>query len=275
MTKIQSVVKNIRASLRFYRENRRYASPPALRSMGFHFIGTPAMEAGLFEPEETAVFQQIIGQRDVLINVGANVGYYCCLALKAGKHVVAYEPLASNQRALLTNIWTNGWQDRIEVFPLALSDRPQVLKLYGGGTGASLVDGWAGADSDDFTLVPASTLDLTLHDRFSDQRVLIVVDVEGAEFSFLQGARHMLAREPKPIWMVEIAVEEHQPRGIAMNPRLLETFDIFWRSGYLAWTAGASPRPVKRAEVEAIIQSGRDTLGTHNFLFASSHPLRG
>lgn len=270
---LKSTVANVRASLRFYRENRRYASPPALRPMGFRFMGSAAMESGQFEPEESAIFKRIIAGSDLLINVGANVGYYCCLALQAGKRVVAYEPLPSNQRALYTNLWANGWQEHIEVFPIALSDKPQILKLYGGGTGASLVDGWAGADSAHYTLVPASTLDLTIQERFREQRIFLLVDVEGAEFSMLQGAARMLAREPKPVWMVEIAVHEHQPKGIAINPQLLETFDLFWQAGYKAWTAQASPRLVKRDEVAAVVASGNDTLGTHNFIFASSNPI--
>lgn len=270
---LQTTLANVRASLRFYRENRRYVSPPDLRSMGFRFMGSEAMENGSFEPEETAIFKRIIAGCDVLINVGANVGYYCCLALQAGKRVVAYEPLPSNQRALYANIWANGWQEQIEVLPLALADKPQILKLYGGGTGASLVDGWAGADSAHYTLVPASTLDLTIQERFRDQRVFLLVDVEGAEYGMLRGAARMLARDPKPVWLVEIAVHEHQPKGIAINPRLVETFDLFWQAGYRAWTAQSSPRLVKREEVAAIVASGSDTLGTHNFIFASSNPL--
>lgn len=234
-------------------------------------MGSAAMEAGTFEPEETAIVQRIISRYDVLINVGANVGYYCCLALQAGKHVVAYEPMPSNQRTLVTNIWANGWHDRIEIFPLALTDRPQVLKIYGGGTGASLVSGWAGAN--EFTLVPASTLDLTLQDRFADQSIFLLVDIEGAELGMLKGAVKMLARHPKPLWLVEIAVGEHQPSGVTINPNLLETFEMFWRAGYHTWTAQTVPRIVQREEVVAIAASGHDTLGTHNFLFAESNPL--
>jgi FkbM family methyltransferase len=268
---LKNFVTNVRESLRFYRENRRYHAAPAQNPAGFRFMGSASMQAGTFEPDETAIFKSIIARYDVLINVGANVGYYCCLGLQAGKHVVAYEPMPSNQRTLYTNIWANGWQDRIEVFPLALSERPQVLKIYGGGTGASLVSGWAGAL--DYTLVPASTLDLTLHDRFADQRLFILVDIEGAELGMLRGATRMLARQPKPTWLVEIAVDEHQPQGVTINPNLLETFDTFWRAGYKAWTAQAEPRAVEREEVVAIAKTGRDTLGTHNFLFADTNPL--
>ena len=67
--------------------------------------------------------------------------------------------------------------------------------------------------------------------------------------------------------MVEVSVSEHQPKGILVNPDLLGTFDIFWSSGYEAWTADKQLRMVTREELEAIVQTGKDTLHTHNFLF--------
>ncbi|MCC6509564.1 MAG: FkbM family methyltransferase [Pirellulaceae bacterium] len=262
---IKNFAAHVRSTLRFYRHERRQSQSPRTTPLGFRLMGSQAMEDGTFEPEETAIFQRCIADCDVLINVGANVGYYCCLALQAGKHVVAYEPMPGNQRLLYKNIWANDWQDRIEIFPVALSDQPGVLKIYGGGTGASLISGWAGAQ--DYSLVPASTLDLTLHDRFGRQRLFLLVDIEGAELSMLRGAQNLLARQPKPTWLVEIAVSEHQPAGVALNPNLLATFDLFWQAGYQAWTAQSKSRLVTRDEVEAIAASGHDTLGTHNFLF--------
>ncbi len=224
------------------------------------------MENGTFEPEETRLFKELIEKCDVLVNIGANVGYYCCLALSAGKQVVAYEPMPQNQRLLYANMMNNGWQDRIEVFPMALSHRPGVLKIYGGGTGASLIHGWAGAI--DYSYVPASTLDLTLSHRFTDQQVFLLVDIEGAELQMLRGATAMLSRVPKPTWLVEIAVNEHQPAGTAINPNLLATFDTFWQHGYRCWTADSQRREVKREEVQEVARSGQDTLHTHNFLFS-------
>ena len=67
--------------------------------------------------------------------------------------------------------------------------------------------------------------------------------------------------------MVEIAISEHQPKGIKINPNLLATFEIFWDKGYEGWTADNFLRLVSPNEVEAIVRSGKDTLRTHNFLF--------
>ena len=57
---------------------------------GFSLIGSSsmhhaAMQRGDFEPEETALFSQIFDEVDVFVDVGANVGFYTCLARVRGK----------------------------------------------------------------------------------------------------------------------------------------------------------------------------------------------
>lgn len=49
--------------------------------------GGPAMVAGTFEPAETQLVRELVQEVGILVNVGANVGYYCCHALRMGKAV--------------------------------------------------------------------------------------------------------------------------------------------------------------------------------------------
>ena len=49
------------------------------------------MIKGTFEPHESKVFNALLPFVDEVVNVGANVGYYCCHALREKKHVVAFE----------------------------------------------------------------------------------------------------------------------------------------------------------------------------------------
>lgn len=243
---------------------------PAPTPMGFKMAGNAAMEAGSFEPEETRIVGRLLPHVDAMINIGANIGYYSCLALQAGKPVVAFEPMAFNLQRLLRNVSANGWDKRAEVYPLALSDSVGITKIYGDGTGASLVKGWAGTPEAYVSYVPTSTLDLVLGARFEGQRCLILVDIEGAERFMLKGATLLLEQRPKPIWLVEIAISEHQPAGISINPHLVATFTAFWQRGYEAWTADARCRPVEREEIEAIERTGKNTMETHNFLFVEA-----
>ncbi|WP_164100403.1 FkbM family methyltransferase [Candidatus Laterigemmans baculatus] len=235
--------------------------------MGFKLAGNAAMESGRFEQEETHIVESLLPHVDTVINVGANIGYYCCLALQQGKYVVAFEPVAHNLGYLCRNVKANHWESRAEIYPVALSDQVGVIEIYGGGTGASLMKGWAGTSSEYRTLVPCSTLDKVLGARFQDQKCLMIVDVEGAEQMMLAGAAAFVARDVKPLWMVEISVTEHLPVGLEINPNLLSTFEIFWSQGYEAWTVDAECRIVLRSELEKIVETGIDTIRTHNFLF--------
>jgi FkbM family methyltransferase len=252
------------------RDKNQIAQEPKETPMGFKFIGNLEMEQGIFEPEETNIVKRFLCQADVFINVGANIGYYCCYALKYCQYTVAFEPIELNLRYLYKNIQANQFTNTIEVFPIALSNNTGITEFYGFGTGASLIKGWAGAPEKYVTTVPVSTLDNVLGHRFTNKKMFILVDIEGAEKHMLEGACIMLDRDPKPIWMVEICFSEHQPKGVKFNPNFYSIFTIFWDKGYEAWTADKHPRFVSPHEVETMVRSGTDTLLTHNFLFIES-----
>lgn len=238
--------------------------------MGFKMVGNSLMQRGEYEPEETQIVTKIISQVEVFINIGANIGYYCCIALHHGKkltHVVAFEPVYHNLLYLLRNIKANSWECPIEIYPLALSHTAGILEIFGGGPQASLVRGWGRRPGQYGSLVPSSTLNNVLGARFQGKTCLILVDVEGSERMMLEGASSFLERDPKPIWMIEIAVSEHQPEGITVNPHLSSTFETFWNRGYEAWTADKQCRLVRPEDIEDVANGGKDTFHTHNFLF--------
>jgi len=253
---------------RYMRDSWQIYEEPQETPMGFKLVGNQSMQKGLFEPEETQIVKQIIPNVDIVINVGANIGYYCCIALSYKKYVVAFEPINLNLRYLLRNIKANNWESGIEVYPMALSNKKAgVIEIYGGGTGASLVKGWAGTPEQYVTLVPSTTLENILGSKFQTKRCFILVDIEGAEQLMLEGASSIINMVPKPIWMMEISISEHQPKGIKINPNLLSTFKVFWSNGYEAWTADEQCRIIHPDEIEQIIRSGVDIPHTHNFLF--------
>jgi len=268
---IRAVLRNYFPRLligyRLLRSEYRNTSAISRNPLGFNFAGNASMASGLFEPGETKVFIDVLRKVDVVINIGANVGYYCCIALSHNKKVVAFEPVPSNVKALLRNIKANQWESRIEVFPMALSNTVGVIDIYGGGTGASLIKGWADAIDTDSSLVPCSTLDTVLQGRFSDSRCLLMVDIEGAEKLMLEGANSFLDMHPKPIWFMEISVRANQPGGVSINPDLLATFEKFWSRGYVAWTTHNQNRVVTRSEVQEIASGGKDTIHGDTFLF--------
>ena len=186
-------------------------------------------------------------------------------ALNSGKNVLAFEPIEHNVKMLLRNINENQFPSECSIIPVALGDKKGVLPIYGASTGASLISGWAGQK--DYTLVPVNTFDSIGSSMIKDKNCFVIIDIEGAELSCLKGAKSLLTSNCSNVFMVEITVEEHQPKGISINPKLIQTFELFFSFNYSAYTADANLRKVNFEEVQKIVETGEDTLGVHNFLF--------
>jgi FkbM family methyltransferase len=167
---------------------------------------------------------------------------------------------------MAVSVTENGWAQQAEIFPAALGAKADVLKMWGGGTGASLVKGWAGIPDSYVTQVPVLTLDRILGSALQGKRYVILVDVEGAEYAMLQGATQTLQNNPRPIWMMEIGSIEHQPSGVRMNPNLVPTFEIFFERGYTAATADSKREDADLDMIRRVAEGNAD-FGTNNFVF--------
>lgn len=222
------------------------------------------MALGVFEPEETRCVRHLLADVDVFVNVGANVGYYCCHALQFGRRVIAFEPISRNLHYLMANIEANGWANLVEIFPLALGSQAGILPMWGGGTGASLIAGWASIPPADVTRVPVLTLDRALGATLHGQRVLILIDVEGAELSVLNGASHILSLYPKPIWIVEIMGPDCRPGGLDHD--FICAFEKFFDAGYRCF-AMANLESELSIELVRGMANGTVEIPGHNFVF--------
>ena len=251
---------------KIWRNTTEVMTPLGFKLTSGHQPAYELMRTGKFETEETAVIARLLAQVDLFVDVGANLGYYTCLALQNGKTVVAVEPQAQNLRCLFRNLMANGWQEGVEVYPVALSDKPGLLTLYGAsGPSASLIRNWAGYSPRHKQIVPVSTLDNILGGRFLDKRLFIKIDVEGAEYKVLEGAHATLARNPKPIWLLEICLHEYHPEG--MNPDYRKTFQLFWGNGYRVYTASDTPKLVTPDDADRWVEKKFCDSGTFNYLF--------
>ena len=273
-TKIKNIVryfltKNPRMyfTYRMFKESKSVFDVPKNTPMGFKFSGNLSMENGSFETEEYELVKSILDKTDVFINVGANIGYYICLALNMSKYTIACEPIESNLRLLYKNIDANKWKNNLEVYPLALSNNIGIIKIYGSGVSASLIKGWGGTKEPYKRFVSSSTLDHIIGNRFLDKRCFLLVDIEGAEMKMLEGSRLFFERYIKPVCFMEISITEHQPDGFLINPYLGNTFNFFWEKGYEAFTADKEKKLILPEEIKTICNTGIDTILKHNFMF--------
>ncbi len=160
------------------------------------------------KPYEKEIIQRLLPHLDVVIDVGANQGFYSCLASAAGKLVAAVEPEAGNLRFLIENAKSNRFQ-ALEIFPMAIADRIGVVDLYGDGDTASLEKGWLNVRPYFRQSVPTNRLDHLFAHRWDGAQLLIKIDVEGVESSVIKGAAALVDRDPKPFWLIETFPTKH------------------------------------------------------------------
>ncbi len=155
---------------------------------------TPWLKKGVWEPLETALFRSEIDEGDVVVDVGANVGYYTLIAAqKVGKtgQVWAFEPDPDAFEILRRNVELNGY-DNVQLVPKALGAEPGTLRLYRHPTNRGDHRVYDPGDAREAVDVEVTTLDQYFATR---ERVdLVKIDTQGAECTILAGAGETLKR---------------------------------------------------------------------------------
>ncbi|MGA7340507.1 MAG: FkbM family methyltransferase [Terracidiphilus sp.] len=260
---------------RFLRERTSYrTSVQNARSLptkyGFSVAGAPHMAQDGWEDKEIELLLELMESHETFLDIGANVGFYSCLAASRGKHTVAVEPSSRNLTFLYRNLWDNHFPN-VEIFPLGLAASCGLGRLYGDCSMSSFVPGW-GQSKAKPRLVPLATLDTIAGGRFQNKRLLIKMDVEGFEFDVLSGASETLGLNPRPTWLVEIVLNNRTfpdliPGGI--NPRFAETFELFWAHGYQCRMVDSALTPVEKADVRKWVADASVDL-PRDFLFSAA-----
>lgn len=256
---------HLAALIRAFRDRRELERSDASDTPhGFRFIGHEGVVQGWYEKREVEIVEQLIPDADVFVDVGANLGFYSCLAKKQGLRVLAFEPHPRNLNYLYRNLGENGWDD-VEIFPIGLAESPGVMTLFGFGDGASLVQGWAHTSTKLRHHIPVNTLDNLVVDRLAGKKLLVKIDVEGAEHQVLSGARRVLDMDPRPVWFIEVCLDIQHPGGL--NPHFEQTFEMMWEAGYRSRVAVQEEIAVGRREITDWVRKRRVENGWINFLF--------
>jgi len=220
-----------------------------------------------FEADEVQTFLRQCETCDAVLDIGANVGFYSCLAASRGRRVLTFEPAPRNLNFLYRNLWSNGFS-AVEVFPMGLGAKPGLMPIYGFGGITSFVPGWAQASKNSSHFAPVATLDFLVGGKLIGQKLLIKMDVEGFELAVLSGAQEMLNRKPKPTWMVEILLNDPAvPCGV--SPKFRQVFEMFWSNGYRSFALGSKVAEVLPGHVDDWVACGQVDHDLHNFLFIS------
>lgn len=151
------------------------------------------------EPEVLEL-TRLVGRGGTALDIGANHGIYSYFMVRQFDRVVAFEPQPGCAETL-----TSWAKDRVEVRPVALSDRKGTSTLSVPLVHGVAMTGYARLDDhepsgDDIELeVPIERLD---DQGLTDVRFM-KIDVEGHELSVLRGGENLLRRD-RPVLLVEI-----------------------------------------------------------------------
>lgn len=154
---------------------------------------------------------------DVFVDIGAHWGTYALsvatLALP-GVSILACEPVQTNARMLRSMLKINRVDAQVEVIQQAIADFEGDAEM---ASGNSMTGHLAAKDSHTpgRYMVRVTTIDTLLRDRpaLRGRRMFFKIDVEGAEWAALQGARDTFSRER----IVAIILEYHPGRGDAVQ----------------------------------------------------------
>jgi FkbM family methyltransferase len=174
----------------------------------------------------------------LLVDVGANVGYFSCLwtSINSRNRCIAFEASPRNQEMLAGNVASAGLNDRIEVRPYALGRVAGELPFDVGPADQTGWGGLATAPSARTVTVPVHRLDDVLDPRAPI--TVLKVDVEGADAWVLEGAERLLrARQIEHVFF-----EQNPARMRQLGIDAEYTFELMRKYGYevkpLAGTAG-------------------------------------
>ncbi len=158
-----------------------------------HGIGKPLLTAGAYEPEETAFVRSALSPGDVFVDVGANVGYFTCLAARiVGPEglVFAFEPDPRNFRLLSRAIEANRFEN-VVLERVAIGDRSGSIRLYRSSLNHGdhrIYDSGGGRCAIKIRMT-------SLDEYFAGRRTAVdflKMDIQGAEFLALRGMERLL-----------------------------------------------------------------------------------
>jgi FkbM family methyltransferase len=199
-----------------------------------------------YEAHVTGVMRSLLSPGMVVVDIGANIGYYSLLAASRvgdnGK-VIAFEPGAENAALLTRSTQANGF-DNVVVHPYAVSDADEIVGFNMDDSNGQIKPG----DPADW----ACQVQTIILDRFlaAEPRIdLIKMDIEGAEGRALRGMQQLI-RQHHPIIFTEFnptslpIVSEITPADY-LNLLRAPGYDLF----VLHRTGGRSATPQNNAQI--------------------------
>lgn len=165
-----------------------------------YWISRMVRETGSWEPGLVRLMLAALGmharERPVLVDVGANIGFYTLAAAASGYEAYSFEPVPRNVEMLRQSIVRNRFGPRVTLHAFAAGAVPMTLTMgqsAGNQGGVSHTRSSRDRAPRGGTQLAALPVDDATH-NLTGRPVYLKVDVEGAECDAFRGMRALLAR---------------------------------------------------------------------------------
>jgi FkbM family methyltransferase len=219
-------------------------------------IQATLLHFGVWEPDVSAVFHGIVRPGDMVVDVGANIGYYSLLASSlVGQtgSVLAVEALPSLAAVVERHASQNG-ADNIRVANVAASDRRGMLPIFEApGTNVGMTTTLPNRGFAERCKVAALPLSEILTPEERRRTRFIKIDIEGAELPVLRNLLSTLGDYASDLSiLVEASIDEAPDEWCCVFASFLDAgFSAFavpndysW-SYYMNWKRPAPPVPIQ------------------------------
>jgi FkbM family methyltransferase len=155
-----------------------------------------------YEHETIRVWIELARAADKVIDIGAHIGIFSILAADANDKAKIYsiEPLKTNIELLYKNIKNAGFEERIIVHKIGISDRTGKADLLIKGTSGSTLQTKFWEDSN---VLKKETINVNNLDEWCDtnkvnidQRTIIKIDIETHEPTVFRACKKTLLKKP-------------------------------------------------------------------------------
>jgi len=230
-----------------------------LDTIDMHVTPYSLLDFRQYEVGETYFSKSVLKEREVFLDVGANLGWYSLVLGKQyhNARIIAFEPVPSTVTKLERNIAFNQLSN-IEVQAVDLFNSQDNLDFLfapdvSGATSLKIAGQTRGDTVIERVQCPTTTRDVfcASHEL---QPSLLKIDVDGAELMVVQGADQVL--QGPPVVLMELL--RKWSKSFDYHPN--DVFTLMARYGYQAWVFTASGQLERCAEVTD------DTVQT-NFVF--------
>lgn len=168
---------------------------------------------GIFEDKSTEAINLLVKPGDIVLDIGANIGYYSVLLSnlvgKNGK-VICFEPTKYFRTVLKRNVEENNLNN-VEIVNIGLSNKRQTLNIHISESTATLHSpgGESPQNSECINLVP---LDEFIIEHNLPRIDFIKIDIDGHEPLFFEGAWSTIDKFD-PIILLEISHSHYLEAG--------------------------------------------------------------